>query len=196
MWDLSSLTRDPTRVSCIGFLTTRPLGKSLCFSFECLQSSLWSLTLAEKIPRTEGPGGLQSMRLQKVGHSWAIEHVYVREINSIIFEQWAEVLPHGASLLFNEGVDVCKPAQVLGLIEGPWLFLCFKLDFGPPDETVLLIQIKKHVVGFQSVSLEETRRSSWPPHRLLQLRLFWSLFWLCCLPLGPFNSVFHYSHCI
>ena len=30
-----------------------------------------SSTLAWKIPRTEGPGGLQSMGLQRVGHDWA-----------------------------------------------------------------------------------------------------------------------------
>ena len=31
-----------------------------------------SSILARKIPRTEEPGGLQSMGLQRVGHDWAI----------------------------------------------------------------------------------------------------------------------------
>ena len=34
-----------------------------------------SSVLAEKIPWTEEPGGLQSMLLQRVGHDWAPEHM-------------------------------------------------------------------------------------------------------------------------
>ena len=36
-----------------------------------------SSILAWKIPWTEEPGGLQSMRSQSVGHNWATEHVLV-----------------------------------------------------------------------------------------------------------------------
>ena len=37
-----------------------------------------SIILAWRIPWREEPGGLQSMRLQRVGHDWAIEHPHVQ----------------------------------------------------------------------------------------------------------------------
>ena len=36
-----------------------------------------SYILAWEIPWTEEPGGLQSMKLQRVGHNWATEHAYI-----------------------------------------------------------------------------------------------------------------------
>ena len=43
-----------------------------------------SSILAWKIPWTEEPGGLQSMELQRVGHSWKAEYttaLYVKDNN-------------------------------------------------------------------------------------------------------------------
>ena len=39
--------------------------------------------LAEKIPWTEKPGGLQSMGSQRDGHSWAIVHKHMIKINNV-----------------------------------------------------------------------------------------------------------------
>ena len=47
--------------------------KSFLSLFSTLEKAMapHSSTLAWKIPRTEEPGGLQSMELQRVGHDWA-----------------------------------------------------------------------------------------------------------------------------
>ena len=44
-----------------------------------------SSTLAWKIPRTEGPGGLQSMGLQRVGHNWAtsLQRLYNNNVSCV-----------------------------------------------------------------------------------------------------------------
>ena len=40
------------------------------------QMATHPIILAWEIPRTEEPGGLQSMRLQRVRHDWATEHTH------------------------------------------------------------------------------------------------------------------------
>ena len=45
---------------------------------------LYSSILARKIPRTEEPGGLQSMGLQRVGHIWTHKHItFYLEVKTI-----------------------------------------------------------------------------------------------------------------
>ena len=47
-----------------------------------------SSILAWEIPWTEEPGGLQSMRSQRVRHDWAIEHIPAnRSPNSRLFKE-------------------------------------------------------------------------------------------------------------
>ena len=55
------------------------------FTFKYFKySEIWALMnkeesiLASKIPRTEEPGGLQSMGLQRVGHDWATSTLWLR----------------------------------------------------------------------------------------------------------------------
>ena len=55
------------------------------FTFKCFKcSEIWALMnkdesiLASKIPKTEEPGGLQSMGLQRVGHDWVTNTLWPR----------------------------------------------------------------------------------------------------------------------
>ena len=47
-----------------------------------------SSTIAWKIPRTEEPGGLQSMGLQRVGHDWATSLLLSLFINYLCLPRW------------------------------------------------------------------------------------------------------------
>ena len=50
-----------------------------------------SSILAWRIPWTKEPGGLQSMGLQRVGHSWATEHVGISEVMRVQGPWWIHV---------------------------------------------------------------------------------------------------------
>ena len=72
-----------------------PGGQGLCFIYLCIPSTLLYYSavrlemathfssLAWEIPRTEEPGGLESMGLQRVGHNWVTEHSSKKLINSL-----------------------------------------------------------------------------------------------------------------
>ena len=61
--------------------------------------STHSSILACRIPWTEGPGGLQSMRLQRVGHDWS-DLACTHALMEISRHESASLLPHWFSTLF------------------------------------------------------------------------------------------------
>ena len=57
-----------------------------------------SSILAWRIPWTEGPGGLQSMGLQRVGHDWAT-NTYTCTFTVLFLDFWDRILDHWLYLL-------------------------------------------------------------------------------------------------
>ena len=47
-----------------------------------------SSILAQKIPRTDEPGGLQFMRPQRAGHSWVTEHAHTHTNTQKTSTRW------------------------------------------------------------------------------------------------------------
>ena len=69
---LSSMTRLRSRVVSYPFSCPQPVAHRKCFQNVCGINMLPCL----KIPWTEEPGGLQSRRLQRVGHDWIHTHTH------------------------------------------------------------------------------------------------------------------------
>ena len=54
-----------------------------------------SSILAWRIPWTEEPGGLQSMRLQRVVHDWVTKHTHGNQDRGCSTQQWLETAGPG-----------------------------------------------------------------------------------------------------
>ena len=80
-----------------------------------------SSILAWRIPRTEEPGGLQSLGLQRVRHDWSDLPVYLDDLNRIIFV-WATAM----TLNLTPEVRIC------------WLFLWVKEENQLSDTIVII----------------------------------------------------------
>ena len=79
-----------TQVRCLGWKD--PLEKEM---------ATHSSTLAWRIPRTEEPGRLQSMRLQRVGHDWVTLKTFFFFVLVIYFLSFGEIYQKGSTKIYQ-----------------------------------------------------------------------------------------------
>ena len=60
-----------------------------------------SSILAWEIPRTEEPGGLQSMGSQRVRHDWTHTHAQAQNYKFMLHKMWTQVASRIVYLLLN-----------------------------------------------------------------------------------------------
>lgn len=94
-----------------------------------------------------------------------------------------DLLQEDTAFPLFKGFWICKLAQVWKLIEGPWLFLWFKLDFYSLHlELFCLYRLTKNSIDFLSISLSAT---PWANTTGLSKSDYSDCY---------FDSVFHYSN--
>ena len=77
-----------------------------------------SSILTWKIPQTEEPGGLQSMRLQSVGYDLVTEHAYKQK------PEWKELMGIYPRAEFTRLVDTVQSLSRVWLFVTPWITAC------------------------------------------------------------------------
>ena len=78
-----------------------------------------SSILTWKIPQTEEPGGLQSMRLQSVGYDLVTEHAYKQK------PEWKELMGIYPRAEFTRLVDTVQSLSRVWLFATPWITWLF-----------------------------------------------------------------------
>ena len=90
-----------------------------------------SSILAWRISRTEEPGGLQSMGLQRIRHDWATEHAQCFKICFIQPNMWKYC---HFSILLKQNINKIAAAAAKSLQSCPTL--CDLIDGSPPGSPV------------------------------------------------------------
>ena len=152
------------------------------------EMAAYSSILAGKIPWTEEPGGLQSIRLQRVRHDWATEHCMHRAVQSV---GEAAENTNGACTSEAHRGNVIYPSSWRNFRSHSihcwedWraqIFLTY--DGLPPDEPIISWKSRTHQTQLSLAYLKWVLRAlclshlCWPtvgPNHLMSDVLWWSV---------------------